>query len=55
MGEELKEKLFNKKEEGWKYLKEGQKEEIYKISNGYMEFLNRSKIEREFIKNAKKV
>ena len=25
MGEELKEKLFNKKEEGWKYLKEGQK------------------------------
>jgi M18 family aminopeptidase len=55
MGEELKEKLFNKKEEGWKYLKEGQKEEIYKISNGYMEFLNRSKIEREFIKNAKKL
>ena len=55
MGEELKEKLFNKKEEGWKCLKEGQKEEIYKISNGYMEFLNRSKIEREFIKNAKKL
>ena len=55
MGEELKEKLFNKKEEGWKCLKEGQKEEIYKISNGYKEFFNRSKIEREFIKNAKKL
>ena len=45
--------FLTKKEEGWKCLKEGQKEEIYKISNGYMEFLNRSKIEREFIKNAK--
>ena len=55
MGEELKEKLFNKKEEGWKCLKRRSKEEIYKISNGYMEFLNRSKIEREFIKNAKKL
>ena len=55
MGEELKEKLFNKKEEGWKSLKEGQKEEIYKISSNYMEFLNKSKIEREFIKNAKKL
>ena len=55
MGEELKEKLFNKKENGWKNLDEEKKQEIFKLSDEYMAFLNKSKTEREFIKNAKKL
>ena len=55
MGEELKEKLFNKKENGWKNLEETKKQEIFKLSDEYMAFLNKSKTEREFIKNAKKL
>ena len=55
MGEELKGKLFNKKENGWKNLDEAKKQEIFKLSDEYMEFLNKSKTEREFIKNAKKL
>ncbi len=55
MGEELQEKLFNKKEDGWKDLKEGEKEEIFKLADDYIAFLNKSKTEREFIKNAKKL
>lgn len=55
MGEELKEKLFNKNENGWKNLEETKKQEIFKLSDEYMAFLNKSKTEREFIKNAKKL
>ncbi len=55
MGEQLKEKLFTKREEGWKEVDEKQKQEIMKISEEYMAFLNNSKTEREFIKNAKKL
>lgn len=55
MGEELKEKLFTKKEDGWKSLTTNQKEELVMITENYMKFLNKSKIEREFIKNAKEV
>ena len=53
MGEELKEKLFNKKETGWKDVNETKKEEIFKLSKNYMDFLNNSKTEREFIKQAR--
>ncbi len=55
MGEQLKEKLFTKKECGWKNIDEAKKQEIFKLSDEYMAFLNESKTEREFIKNAKKL
>ena len=53
--EELKEKLFNQKKVGWLNLEIRQKEEIFNFCKGYMEFLNKAKTEREFIKQAKKV
>ena len=55
MGENLKEKLFKKKESGWKRLNDSQKEEVFAVSKRYMDFLNVSKTEREFIKNARKL
>ena len=55
MEEQLKEKLFTKKENGWKNIDEAKKQEIFKLSDEYMAFLNKSKTEREFIKNAKKL
>ena len=55
MEEELKEKLFNNKECGWESVNEQRKQEIFEVSKGYMEFLNVSKTEREFIKNARKL
>ena len=55
MSEELKEKLFNKKECGWSKVNDLQKEEIFNLSQKYMNFLNVSKTEREFIKNARKI
>ena len=55
MGEELKEKLFNKKENGWQSVDENKKEKIFNLSKNYMNFLNVSKTEREFIKHARKM
>ncbi len=55
MEEEQKEKLFAKREEGWKKVDEKQKQEIMEMSDKYMAFLNKSKTEREFIKSAKKL
>lgn len=55
MGEELKEKLFDKKENGWKGLSEQEKNELFNVCDDYMKFLNKSKIEREFIANAKEL
>lgn len=55
MGENLKEKLFKKKESGWKSLNDSQKKEVFAVSKRYMDFLNVSKTEREFIKNARKL
>ena len=52
-GEMLKEKLFNKKENGW--LKTTLKEEIFNFANGYMNFMNKAKTEREIIKESKKI
>lgn len=53
--EELKNELFSIKEVGWKNIDLGQKEEIFNFCKGYMDFLNKAKTEREFIKQAKKV
>ena len=55
MGEELKEKLFKNKKIGWEEISEEEKNKAFEVSDKYMEFLNRSKTEREFIKNAKKL
>ena len=55
MGESLKSKLFNEKQNGWKTLDEKQKTEAFEVSKRYMDFLNVSKTEREFIKNARKL
>lgn len=55
MSENLKDKLFDKKETGWKSADTRQKEEIFNLSKKYMDFLNDAKTEREFIKQAKKI
>ncbi len=55
MEEELKEKLFNKKDNGWDSLDSNQKEEVFDLSKKYMDFLNVAKTEREFIKHARKL
>lgn len=54
-GEELQEKLFNRKENGWENISEEEKNEVFKFSKGYIEFLNKSKTEREIVKNATKM
>ena len=51
--EELKKRLFNKRENGWKTATE--KEKIFEYSNGYIKFMNESKTEREIIKTSKKI
>lgn len=53
MGEELKEKLFHAKENGWDGIDENKKEKIFSLSKNYMNFLNIAKTEREFIKQAR--
>jgi len=54
-GQELKEKLFNKKEIGWKGLNETDKQEIFDFCDNYINFLNECKTERESIKYAKRM
>ena len=55
MEEELKEKLFNKKKVGWENLDTRRKEEIFNFCKDYMDFLNKAKTDREFVKEAKKI
>ena len=55
MGEELKKKLFNVKKDGWEEVNEEEKNEIFEISQKYMDFLNEAKTEREFIKKARRL
>ena len=50
---ELKESLFMKKKSGWESATDLEKEKIYNFSKGYMDFLNKSKTEREVIEFAK--
>ena len=54
MSEELKEKLFDKKENGWVSISEEEKQNIFNFSKGYMDFLNQAKTEREFVKMARR-
>ena len=55
MGENLEEKLFHKKENGWNSVDTREKEAIFNFSKDYMNFLNRAKTEREFIVEATKM
>ena len=55
MTEELKEKLFDKKENGWKSVNDEKRQAIFDFSKGYMDFLNQAKTEREFVKKARKL
>ena len=54
-GEELKEKLFNNKKNGWETISQEEGQKIFKYCEGYMDFLNKSKTEREIVKNAKQI
>ena len=51
----LEEELFNKKESGWRKTNEEDMTIIFKFSDEYISFLNRSKTEREFVVSAKEV
>ena len=55
MKNNLSDKLFNKKENGWETSNEQKRNEIMEISEKYTSFLNKSKTEREFIKQARKL
>ena len=55
MEENFKEMLFNKKKSGWLETDDEKFGKIFEFCNGYMEFLNRSKTEREFVANSKKL
>lgn len=46
----LKEKLFRPKKNGWENLKEDDKQKIFKFSNGFINFINEAKTERECTK-----
>ena len=52
---ELKERLFHTKKNGWENLDESSKENIYNYANGYMDFLNNSKTEREIVSTSKRM
>ena len=53
--EELKKKLFRNQTTGWEEVNEEEKKEINEVSKSYMDFLNKAKTEREFIKRAKEL
>ena len=53
--EQLKEELFNKKESGWLNISDEEKIKIFEFSKDYMNFLNKSKTEREAIKEVKNI
>ena len=55
IGEELKEKLFNQKKSGWESISENEGQQIFDYCKGYMDFLNKSKTEREIVKNATEI
>ncbi len=55
MSEELQNKLFKNKKSGWEETDEHQREDIFNISEKYINFLNNAKTEREFIKQARKL
>ena len=55
MSEELKKKLFKNQSTGWEEVNEEENKVIDEVSKSYMDFLNKAKTEREFIKRAKEL
>ena len=55
MEESIEKKLFNEKKSGWLETDDEKFGRIFDFANSYMEFLNRSKTEREFVANSKKL
>ena len=55
MNDNLSTKLFSPKECGWKGIDENRKNAIFELAKRYMDFLNISKTEREFVKNAREL
>ena len=55
MNENQRKELLNEKKSGWLETDSEKFGKIFEFCNGYMEFLNRSKIEREFAANARKL
>ena len=55
MEENLQDKLINKKENGWETIDEETKKKIFEFTQGYMNFLNKAKTEREFVKETIKL
>ena len=55
MSENLKEKLLRKTNSGWEGINKEAKQEIFSFCDGYMNFLNESKTEREIIKTTKRL
>lgn len=53
MDENYKNSLINKKESGWNKTDDEKFAKIFEFCDGYMNFLNKSKTEREFTLNAK--
>ena len=51
----LKEELFTKKESGWLSISEEEKIKIFDFSKDYINFMNKSKTERETLKNIKSI
>ena len=55
MEDNLEKKLLDEKESGWLDTDDEKFGKIFDFCNGYIEFLNRSKTEREFAANAKQL
>ena len=55
MEEDLKKKLFRDETTGWENLSEEENVKLNEVSDSYMEFLNKAKTEREFIKYSKQL
>ena len=53
--EKLKESLFRKTKTGWEGLEENVKNSIFTFCDNYIEFLNKSKTEREIVKSVKEI
>ena len=53
--EELKKKLFVSKENGWLDLNNNTKQDVFSYAKGYINYLNKSKTEREIISSSKKI
>ncbi len=52
-GQKLKEKLLVENKSGWETATDAEKKKISKFCDGYIDFLNNSKTERECVKSAK--